>query len=100
MAWEDDRRLLKLLAQRTNIPLSGGESEFTSFGCRALLEVFWISVFVFFLGGWLGCVFLDDVEISACICVDTMFAYCTWYLYIGLWLDLIGWPVIAVKSSV
>ncbi|CAK9084021.1 Arabinonate dehydratase [Durusdinium trenchii] len=48
VAWEepvmgkkhrDDRRLLKLLAQRTSIPLSGGESEFTSYGCRALLEV-------------------------------------------------------------
>ena len=97
MAWEDDRRLLKLLAQRTNIPLSGGESEFTSFGCRALLEVDF--GFGIFFGGWLGCVFLDDVEISVCICVDTMFVYCTWYLYIGLWLDLIGWPVIPVKSS-
>ncbi|CAL1153758.1 unnamed protein product [Cladocopium goreaui] len=39
VAWEDDRRLLKLLAQRTSIPLSGGESENTSFGCRSLLEV-------------------------------------------------------------
>jgi len=36
--WEDDRRELKLLAQRTRIPLSAGESELTSYGCRALLE--------------------------------------------------------------
>jgi D-galactarolactone cycloisomerase len=36
--WADDRRELKLLAQRTHIPLSAGESELTSFGCRALLE--------------------------------------------------------------
>ena len=36
--WTDDRRELKLLAQRTTIPLSGGESEITSYGCRAMLE--------------------------------------------------------------
>jgi D-galactarolactone cycloisomerase len=36
--WEDDRRGLKLLSQKTRIPLSGGESEITSYGCRALLE--------------------------------------------------------------
>jgi D-galactarolactone cycloisomerase len=36
--WADDRRELKLLAQQTRIPLSAGESELTSFGCRALLE--------------------------------------------------------------
>lgn len=36
--WEDDRRCLKLLSQRTHIPLSAGESEMTSYGCRALLE--------------------------------------------------------------
>jgi D-galactarolactone cycloisomerase len=36
--WEDDRRALKLLAQKTRIPLSGGESEMTSWGCRAMLE--------------------------------------------------------------
>jgi hypothetical protein len=36
--WADDRRELKLLAQRTGIPLSAGESELTSYGCRALLE--------------------------------------------------------------
>lgn len=36
--WVDDRRELKLLSQRTQIPLSAGESEITSYGCRALLE--------------------------------------------------------------
>ena len=36
--WVDDRRELKLLAQKTSIPLSGGESELTSYGCRAMLE--------------------------------------------------------------
>ena len=36
--WEDDRRGLKLLSQKTRIPLSGGESEITSYGCRAMLE--------------------------------------------------------------
>jgi D-galactarolactone cycloisomerase len=36
--WEDDRRMLKLLAQTTRIPLSAGESELTSYACRALLE--------------------------------------------------------------
>jgi L-alanine-DL-glutamate epimerase-like enolase superfamily enzyme len=36
--WADDRRELKLLAQQTRIPLSAGESELTSYGCRALLE--------------------------------------------------------------
>jgi L-alanine-DL-glutamate epimerase-like enolase superfamily enzyme len=36
--WPDDRRELKLLSQRTSIPLSAGESELTSYGCRTLLE--------------------------------------------------------------
>jgi D-galactarolactone cycloisomerase len=36
--WMDDRRELRLLSQRTTIPLSAGESELTSYGCRALLE--------------------------------------------------------------
>ena len=36
--WTDDRRELKILAGRTAIPLSGGESETTSYGCRAMLE--------------------------------------------------------------
>jgi len=38
LRWHDDRRQLKLLAQRTQIPLSAGESELTSYGCRSLLE--------------------------------------------------------------
>jgi L-alanine-DL-glutamate epimerase-like enolase superfamily enzyme len=36
--WADDRRELKLLAQKTHIPLSAGESELTSYACRSLLE--------------------------------------------------------------
>jgi D-galactarolactone cycloisomerase len=36
--WADDRRELRLLAEKTRIPLSAGESELTSYGCRALLE--------------------------------------------------------------
>jgi len=36
--WIDDRRELGLLSQRTRIPLAGGESEVSSYGCRALLE--------------------------------------------------------------
>ena len=36
--WADDRRELRLLAQKTRIPLSAGESELTSYACRALLE--------------------------------------------------------------
>jgi L-alanine-DL-glutamate epimerase-like enolase superfamily enzyme len=36
--WADDRRELRLLARQTRIPLSAGESELTSYGCRALLE--------------------------------------------------------------
>jgi D-galactarolactone cycloisomerase len=36
--WADDRRELRLLAQKTRIPLSAGESELTAYGCRALLE--------------------------------------------------------------
>lgn len=36
--WVDDRRDLKLLSLRTPIPLSGGESEITSYGCRSMLE--------------------------------------------------------------
>ena len=36
--WADDRRELMLLARQTRIPLSAGESELTSYGCRALLE--------------------------------------------------------------
>lgn len=36
--WHDDHLELKLLAQTTTIPISAGESETTSYGCRALLE--------------------------------------------------------------
>lgn len=36
--WHDDRRMLSLLAQKTSIPLSAGESELTSTGCRALID--------------------------------------------------------------
>ena len=36
--WEDDRRTMKLLSNKTRIPLSGGESEVTSYGCRAMIE--------------------------------------------------------------
>jgi D-galactarolactone cycloisomerase len=45
--WADDRRALKLLAQRTRIPLSAGESEITSYGCRALLEEQAVSILQF-----------------------------------------------------
>lgn len=47
LRWNDDRRQLKLLAQRTNIPLSAGESELTSAGCRALIEEQAISILQF-----------------------------------------------------
>ena len=36
--WSDDRRELKLLSQKTEIPISGGESELTVYGCRSMLE--------------------------------------------------------------
>ena len=45
--WADDRRELKLLSQKTRIPLSAGESELTSFGCRALLEAQAIQILQF-----------------------------------------------------
>jgi L-alanine-DL-glutamate epimerase-like enolase superfamily enzyme len=45
--WVDDRRELKLLSQRTRIPLSAGESELTSYGCRALLEEHAIQILQF-----------------------------------------------------
>lgn len=38
LRWWDDRREIKLLAGRTRIPISGGESEITAHGCRAMLE--------------------------------------------------------------
>ncbi len=36
--WEDDRRTLKILSKQTEIPLSGGESEVTIYGCRSMIE--------------------------------------------------------------
>jgi D-galactarolactone cycloisomerase len=45
--WADDRRELKLLARHTRIPLSAGESELTSYGCRALLEEHAIQILQF-----------------------------------------------------
>lgn len=45
--WADDRRELKILSQRTTIPLSGGESEITSYGCRAMLEEHAIQILQF-----------------------------------------------------
>lgn len=45
--WQDDRRELKLLSQRTPIPLSAGESEITSYGCRSLIEEQAISILQF-----------------------------------------------------
>jgi len=45
--WLDDRRELKLLAQRTHIPLAGGESEVTTYGCRALIEEHAIQIMQF-----------------------------------------------------
>jgi L-alanine-DL-glutamate epimerase-like enolase superfamily enzyme len=45
--WTDDRRALKLLSQQTDIPLSGGESEITSYGCRAMIEEHAIQILQF-----------------------------------------------------
>jgi L-alanine-DL-glutamate epimerase-like enolase superfamily enzyme len=53
--WADDRRELKLLKMQTRIPLSGGESELTSYGCRAMLEEQAISILQFdctMMGGY------------------------------------------------
>lgn len=36
--WFDDRRELRILNQKTDIPLSAGESELTSYGCRSLID--------------------------------------------------------------
>ncbi len=38
MRWFDDRRELKILSRKTDIPLSAGENEQTAHGIRALLE--------------------------------------------------------------
>ena len=45
--WVDDRRELELLARRTNIPLSAGESETTAYGCRDLVEAQAIKILQF-----------------------------------------------------
>jgi L-alanine-DL-glutamate epimerase-like enolase superfamily enzyme len=45
--WHDDHRELKLLSQTTRIPLSGGESEMTSYGCRSMLEQHAIQILQF-----------------------------------------------------
>jgi L-alanine-DL-glutamate epimerase-like enolase superfamily enzyme len=36
--WADDRRELQILSSKTAIPLSAGESELTSWGCRSLVD--------------------------------------------------------------
>ena len=38
LRWTDDRYETTLLAQKTHIPISGGESEITLEGCRAFLD--------------------------------------------------------------
>jgi D-galactarolactone cycloisomerase len=45
--WNDDRHETTLLAQRTHIPLTGGESEMTAAGCRAFIDERAISVLQF-----------------------------------------------------
>ena len=45
--WNDDRQETTLLAQRTHIPLTGGESEMTAAGCRAFIDERAISVLQF-----------------------------------------------------
>jgi L-alanine-DL-glutamate epimerase-like enolase superfamily enzyme len=55
--WVDDRRELKLLSQRTAIPLSAGESELSMFGCRSLLDEQAIQILQFdctMFGGFTG----------------------------------------------
>ena len=47
LKWWDDRRETTLLAARTRIPISGGESEITAYGCRAFLEERAISILQF-----------------------------------------------------
>ena len=63
--WEDDRRGLKLLSQKTRIPLSGGESEMTSYGCRAMLEEQAIQILQFdctMMGG-----FTEGRKLTGCL---------------------------------
>ncbi len=55
--WSDDRRELKLLSLNTDIPLSGGESEITIYGCRSIIEEQAIQILQFdctMFGGFTG----------------------------------------------
>ncbi len=45
--WHDDRRQLARLARHTAIPLSAGESELTSRGCRTLIDEAAVSILQF-----------------------------------------------------
>jgi L-alanine-DL-glutamate epimerase-like enolase superfamily enzyme len=47
LRWTDDRHETTLLAQRTHIPITGGESEMTTAGCRAFIDERAISVLQF-----------------------------------------------------
>lgn len=47
LRWTDDRYETTLLAQKTHIPISGGESEITLEGCRAFLDQGSISILQF-----------------------------------------------------
>jgi L-alanine-DL-glutamate epimerase-like enolase superfamily enzyme len=47
LRWPDDRHATTLLARRTHIPISGGESELTSAGCRAFVDEGAISILQF-----------------------------------------------------
>lgn len=57
LRWTDDRHETTLLAQRTHIPITGGESEMTIEGCRAFIDERAISVLQFdvtMFGGFTG----------------------------------------------
>jgi D-galactarolactone cycloisomerase len=57
LRWTDDRHETTLLAQRTHIPITGGESEMTAEGCRAFIDERAISVLQFdvtMMGGFTG----------------------------------------------
>lgn len=57
LRWTDDRHETTLLAQRTHIPITGGESEMTLEGCRAFIDERAISVLQFdvtMMGGITG----------------------------------------------
>ncbi len=47
LRWTDDRHETTLLAMRTHIPITGGESEMTAEGCRAFIDERAISVLQF-----------------------------------------------------